>query len=228
MTTDSPIRLWFSDRVHRVPHRIAADRAKPKTESRQIRGRIMKTCLIGLCLLAVIFSNTGVAGAEDLDTGFLGMKWTSPASQHEGLSRLYITGNLAYYTQPNIVNTIRDIPVPDVVYGFYQGKLFAVYIRVQSEEVFGEFRKYLKSKYGVPDTTVSTKTDESVYKWKHGDIKIKLKTNAESHRMKLSFYYRPLSDLVNEEQAEDLYEKSVQVLPIDKNAQPEMIPLLHF
>lgn len=180
------------------------------------------------CLQVMLFIAIGFAGAEELEEGFMGMRWTSPAAAHEGLTRLYEKDIVAYYILPHIVHTIHEIPVPNVVYGFYDDRFFAVYIQLESEEVFGEFRKYLKSKYGVPDTDLSTKTGETVYKWKQGDIKIKLKTRADAYRMKLSFYYTPLSGKVNEEQLEKFHDTSRRLFPIKKDEKPEMMPLLRF
>jgi hypothetical protein len=188
----------------------------------------MKTLVTQGCILAAICLAIGVAGAADLEAGFMGIQWASPAAQQGGLTRLYERENVAYYTQPHIVHTIHEIPVPNVVYGFYEDQFFAVYIKLESEDVFGEFRNYLKSQYGNPDKRFSMKTSETVYKWKQGEVKIKLKTNEEDHRMKLSFYYAPLSKKVNEEQMEKLHNQSRQFFPIKKDEKPEMIPLLRF
>ena len=178
---------------------------------------LVATCL-GICL----------AGAADLKAGFMGIQWASPAAHQEGLTRLYDRKNVVYYAQPNIVHTIHEIPVPNVVYGFYEDRFFAVYINLENEGVFGEFRKYLKSQYGNPDKSYSVKTSETVYKWNQGEVKIKLKTNEENYRMKVGFYYLPLSRKVNEEQMEKAHSRSLQFFPIKKDEKPEIIPLLRF
>ncbi len=188
----------------------------------------MKTLVSGGCILAAICLAIGVAGATDLKAGFMGIQWASPAVHQKGLTRLYEKGNVIYYTQPNIVHTIHEIPVPNVVYGFYGDQFFAVYINLESEEVFGKFRNYLQSQYGNPDKRFSMKTSETVYKWKQGEIKIKLKTNEENYRMKLGFYYLPLSKKVNEEQMEKNHSRSLQFFPIKKDEKPEIVPLLRF
>lgn len=188
----------------------------------------MKTIVTGGCILAAVFLAIGVTGAADLEAGFLGIQWASPAAHQEGLTRLYERKNVVYYIQPNIVHTINETPVPNVVYGFYEHQFFAVYIKLESEEVFGKFRNYLKSQYGIPDKSFSMKTGETVYKWKQGEIKIKLKTNEENYRMKLGFYYLPLSKKVNEEQMEISHSRSLQFFPIEKDEKPELIPLLRF
>lgn len=188
----------------------------------------MKTLIAGACILVAICLGIGVADAADLKTGFMGIQWASPAAHQKGLTLLYERKNVTYYTQPNIVHTINEIPVPKVVYGFYEDQFFAVYIELESEDVFGEFRNYLRSQYGNPDKRFSMKTSETVYKWKQDGVKIKLKTNEESYRMKLGFYYLPLSQKVNEEQMEKTQSKSLQFFPIQKGEQPEIVPLLRF
>jgi len=188
----------------------------------------MKTIVTGGCILAAICLAIGVAGATDLEAGFMGIQRASPASHREVLTQLYKRKNVVYYSQPNIVHTIHEIPVPKVVYGFYEDQFFAVYIELESEDVFGEFRKYLKSQYGNPDKSFSMKTGETVYKWKQGEVKIKLKTNEKSYRMKLGFYYLPLSQKVNEAQMEKTQSRSLQFSPLKKVENPEIMPLLRF
>jgi len=188
----------------------------------------MKTLVTGGCILVAIFLATSVAGAADLKTGFMGIQWASPAVHQKGLTRLYERGNVTYYTQPNIIHTIHEIPVPSVVYGFYEDRFFAVYINLDSEEVFGEFRSYLTSQYGNPEKKFSMKPGETVYKWKQDGVKIKLKTNEENFRMKLGFYYLPISQKVNEEQMEKNHSRSLQFFPIKKDETPEVLPLLRF
>lgn len=193
-----------------------------------MRDSEMKMLVSWGCILAAICLATGIAGAADLKTGFMGIPWASPSAQQEGLTQLYERKNVAYYTQPHIVYTINEIPVPNVVYGFYEDQFFAVYIDLESEDLSGKFREYLNSQYGNPDKSYSMKTGETVYKWKQGEVKIKLKTNEENYRIKLNFYYAPLSQKVNEEQMEKLHSKSLEFFPIKKDEKPEMMPLLRF
>ena len=193
-----------------------------------MRNSEMKMIIVGCCILFAVCLGIGVACAADLKTGFMGIQWASPAAHQKGLTRLYEKENVTYYTQPNIVHTIHEIRVPNVVYGFYEDQFFAVYIELENEDVFGEFQKYLRSKYGNPDKRFSMKTNETVYKWKQDEIKIKLKTNDENYRMKLGFYYLPLSQKVNEERMEKTHSRSLQFFPIKKDEKPEVVPLLRF
>ena len=194
-------------------------------EMRDNKMKIIKTVS---CILAGFYLSISAAGAAELESGFMGIQWASPAAHQEGLTRLYTREDVVYYTQPDIVHTIHNIQVPNVVYGFYKDQFFAVYVNLESEEVFGEFRNYLRSRYGNPDKRFSMKTSETVYKWNQGKVKIKLKTNEENYRMKLGFYYLPLSQKVNEEQMDQYHNKSLQIFPIKKDEQPEIIPLFQF
>jgi hypothetical protein len=80
------------------------------------------------------------------------------------------------------------------------------------------------------------KNEQQIFTWKEGNIKIKLKHYQQDGKMKLAFYYMPLSETVNEAQQEELQEKTWTLFPIEKvktpeNLKPEdlpSIPLLRF
>jgi nitrate reductase beta subunit len=86
----------------------------------------------------------------------------------------------------------------------------------------------MKSKYGIPEQTKQLKGEQTIYRWKYKDTKIKLKLNSSENTMKLAFYYTPLSKKVNEAQQEKFQKKSFKFFPIDKNKTPEFMPLLQF
>ncbi len=171
---------------------------------------------------------TSVLYAADLREGFLGTKWGTSISSLGGFSKLWTKGKVSFYVNPNEIHTIYDISVPHVVYGFYADQFFAVYIRIESLEAYGKIKKYMTSKYGNPKKTLTMKNEQTIYRWKYKNIKIKLKFYEKVGNMKLSFYYTPLSNKVNEIQQEEFYDKSYQFFPIDKNKKPERLPLLVF
>ena len=188
----------------------------------------MKTLVTLGGILVAICLAIGVASAANLEAGFMGIQWGSPAARQEGLTWLYERENVNYYTQPDIVHTIHEIPVPDVVYGFYEDQFFAVFVNLESEDVFGEIRRYLTSQYGNPVKSLLMQTSETVYKWKQGQVKIKLKTNERTYRMKLGLYFLPLSQKVNEERMEKYHDNSRRLFPIKKGEKPKQLPLLRF
>jgi len=118
-----------------------------------------------------------------------------------------------------------------VVYGFYQDKFFAVYIGVDTIETFGEIRKNIKSRYGLPNTSTSMKSGQTVYKWKHENVRIKMKIIQKEDKMKVGIYYLPLSGKLNEADIaalETFHDTSYRFFPIDKNKTPRMMPVLEF
>ena len=184
--------------------------------------------------LAVIFAVllcSGTVDAADLKDGFLGVKWGTHASSLSMFSKVRENGDVTFYLNPTEVHVINNIEIPHVVYGFYLDQLFAVYIRIDTIEVFNEIKAHMTSKYGTPSKTVEMKNKQETYKWKYKKIKMKLKLNAKAGNMKLAFYFTPLSNKVNQGQQDQFYEKSFRLFPIDKEHKPTMlpsIPLLHF
>jgi hypothetical protein len=171
---------------------------------------------------------TPLAQADDLAEGFSGIQWGRDITNDNYLSKLYQKEAIVYYINPGQIHTIFDINVPDVVYGAYSGQFFSVFMSIETMSIFMELKKQLKQKYGLPDVKTSTKYEETVYKWKHNDIKIKLKVSEKKNRLKLAFYYTPISNQVNESQMEDIQEARLRVLPIDRDKKPEYFPLLIF
>ncbi len=70
--------------------------------------------------------------AADLNTGVHGMDWDSPIGQHRQLSLVRSQGSVSYYTNRDMVYQAANQPVPGVIYGFYQDRLFALYIKLGS------------------------------------------------------------------------------------------------
>jgi SPX domain protein involved in polyphosphate accumulation len=173
----------------------------------------------------------GTASATDLTEGFMGMEWGADIRAQDGLTKLYAKKEVAYYINPEEVHTINGREIPDVVYGFFQDKFFAVYIRVDTIEAFGDIKKNMKTKYGPPDTSTSLKTGQTVYKWKHKNVKIKMKIIMKEDKMKVGIYYKPISNKLNEAEIaalETFHDKSYRFFPIDKNKKPKMMPILEF
>lgn len=193
----------------------------------------MKTGVAAACAAAlwVMMLFPAAAAAEEVDDlaeGFMGIRWGADPASAEGLSRLYSKDGVDYYIRPGEIHTINAVQVPKVVYGFHQGRFFAAYMEVETPEVFGEIRSTLKRRYGDSETVFSTKDNRIVHKWKRGEVKIKLKAYDEGDRMKLAFYYTPISTRVNEENLESYHDKALELFPIRKGETPKALPLLRF
>jgi len=85
----------------------------------------------------------------------------------------------------------------------------------------------MKSQYGLP-VYKKTLDNRLVYKWKQQDVVIKLKMNKPARKMKLAFYYRPLSSKLNAKQWEELDTNSFHFVPIEKDKKPEKFILFEF
>lgn len=181
-------------------------------------------------LLIVIFMlPSGVLSfAADLKDGFLTYKWGRDISQFEGLSRMYEKNDITYYSNPAESYIVDDVIINNVIFGFYREKLFGVYIGIDSLDMFDKIKQHMRTKYGFPSTKVSDKDSLTTYKWKHQDITIKLKADEVGGKMKLAFYFEPLSRDLKKETLDDFSETSYKFFPIDKNKKPEMIPFLEF
>ena len=188
--------------------------------------RVSKTLFIIAVTLLVYAPSLHAA---DLKDEIFGLKWGSKqSSMNSFFTKVWSSSNVDFYTKPGEVRTINDVIVAEVIYGFYKDQFFAVYVKIDSIEVFDDFRRYMKSKYGMPKKTVSLKNDQTIYRWKHEKIKMKLKLHGKANYMKLAFYYTPLSSKVNDTQKEKFQTESFKFLPIEKDKRPARMPLLVF
>ncbi|MBC8392789.1 MAG: hypothetical protein H8E17_09535 [Deltaproteobacteria bacterium] len=178
-------------------------------------------------LILLLFS--GIIHADDLQEGILGLNWGTNISGLGYLERLYTKNQVDFYINPNEVPTIYGISIPNAVYGFHSDRFFAAYLNIDTIEIFTRFKKDMNEKYGAAKISMTAKDEQTIYKWNFKNIKIKLKLSEKDGRMKLAFYYTPISKGVNEQQQEMYNEKSYRFLPIEKDKKFERItPLLIF
>ena len=168
------------------------------------------------------------AHAGDLKDGFSGIKWGTVISDLNNFKKIGSQERVSYYLNPEKLHTIYNIDVPHVVYGFYDEKFFAVFAVIESFEVYSQLRSQLMTQFGNPETTLTAKHEQTIYKWKYKKIKIKLKLRGMDDQMKLAFYYRPLSNELNESRVEEFPERSYRFFPIERGQKWERIPLLEF
>ncbi|MCP4343784.1 MAG: hypothetical protein GY799_34155 [Desulfobulbaceae bacterium] len=166
--------------------------------------------------------------AAELQDGFMDYKWGESISQYPKLTGLYTKGDVTFYSNPGESFTVDDIAVDDVVYGFYQGSLFAVYIGIDALDTYDKIMLHMKLKYGFPDTKTSARDHLTTIQWKYQDVAIKLKTDEVGGKMKLAFYYRPISRDLKKDQIDEISEKSYRFFPIDKTKTPKLVPFLEF
>jgi len=188
----------------------------------------MRKYQIAILTISFILCLGAISVANDLQNGFMGYKWGENISRYGELTELYTKKDVTYYSNPGESYTIDDISIDDVIFGFYRDSLFAVYISINAMETYDQIKLHMKLKYGLPDTKTSTKEHLTTYKWKYQGVTIKLKTDEIEGKMKLAFYYTPLSRDLKKNHLDEIDETSYRFFPIDKTKTPKMVPFLEF
>ena len=185
----------------------------------------MRRLVLGLI---IFLAGIGSLGAADLENGFLGIKWGTDISELPHFINISEKYDVSYYVDPRKSYTLFDVDVLEVMYGFYSQKFFAVYVNIESIDVFSRLKQHITEKYGQPGISLNVKNDQTVYAWKYKDTKIKLKHYEKLGKMKLGFYYTPLSTKVNAAQREAFPEIRRPVFPLDDRRLKEAIDLMGF
>ena len=183
---------------------------------------------IAAMAVCLMFIHTVVA-AGDLQEGYAGIKWRTPISSLENFVKVGSKNKVDYYTNPSTRFTYAGIDIPRVTYGFYKDRFFSIHAQIDSIDIFARLKSELQSRFGNPVTWYTSESGEPmVYRWKKDDIKIKLKTQKYTGKMKLSIYYGPTSRRVNEPAQDRYYDERVKVPPSSKRVTPASVPLLDF
>jgi hypothetical protein len=172
--------------------------------------------------LAILFLFTGLVHAAELSHGFLGVKWGTHISELPNFKKISEKGDVAYYNNPAKVYTVYEVENPSVIYGFYKGEFFATYIQVGTYTVFERVKNHISEKFGEPKTTLRIKSRQTIHRWKHQKIKIKLKLYELEGKMKLAFYYTPLSNKLNAAQQGDFPAVSDREYTLDESSKQEI------
>lgn len=188
----------------------------------------MMSCkrLVAMAALVVLLQSP--LHAAQLTEGFSGIEWGTHIETLSHFKAVGARGEIGYYVNPDVLHTIGGQEVPNVIYGFYTQRLFAVYAQIDSLEVYARIKNDLQSHYGIPKVIYGATGRREVYRWKSGRIKIKLKTDESLSKIKVAVYYTPLSDKVNEASEESYRDTEIKFLPIERDKEPLRLPLLEF
>jgi hypothetical protein len=184
-----------------------------------------KQCIAAFILfLGLLISTSG--GAADLEDGFMGYRWGDDVWKYDGLVELYKKGNITFYSNPGQSYVLEGVVIGDVIYGFYEGKFYAVYINIDSLDQYDLIERNMRLKYGLADNKTLVKEDLFTYRWKYKDVKIKLKKDMEKGNMKLAFYHEPTSKGLERERIVQELEASERFFPLKKNKDIDMVPFM--
>ena len=177
---------------------------------------------------AFLIGCIGVAPAADLQDGFLGIQWGTDIADLPDFVKVAEKHDVIYYGNPKKTYTLFDVDVPYVTYAFYAAKFFAAYVDIASIDVFGELKSHISRKYGPPRTTLNFNAGQRIYNWKYRDTKIKLKLFENESKMKLGFYYAPLTRKVNKELREAFPPPRKPVFPLDERRMGDAMEVFGF
>jgi len=172
--------------------------------------------------LAILFILTGGLHAAELNESFLGLKWGTNISELPKFEKISGKDDVAYYKNPDKIYTVFEVENPSVIYGFYKDQFFATYIQVNTFTVFERVKEHISEKFGPPKTTLRMKARQTIHKWKDQDIKIKLKLFELEGKMKLAFYYKPLSNKLNAAQGGSFPTNTERVFTLDEDTKKEI------
>ena len=177
---------------------------------------------------AFLFGCIGVSQATDLQDGFLGIQWGTDITDLPDLVKVAEKHGVIYYGNPKKSYTLFDVDVPYVTYAFHAAKFFAAYVDVASIDMFGKLKGHITRKYGSPRTTLNFNAGQRIYNWKYQDTKIKLKLYENEGKMKLGFYYEPLTRKVNKAQREAFPPPRKPVFPLNERRLGEAMEVFGF
>ena len=176
--------------------------------------------------MIIILSGTGAIQAADLKDGFMGTRWKTDLSASPDFVKIDEQDQISNYVRPSAVHTVGDIEIYPVVYSAFGNEFFAVYFQYDIL-ILGRLRNYFNQKYGSSITTTKMNPRRTIHTWNHHDAKITLKLNRETGKIKLAFYYTPLSAKVDEIRLEAYQERTRSFLDrIDHERAIEMMDMM--
>lgn len=187
----------------------------------------MNRIILALTICCTLFF-TGTVSVANIKQGLSEYKWGENITKYPALKKAGEKGEVTYYSKPGEVYTIGSISVANVVYGFYEDKLFGIYLNIDSADIYDQLFSHMKKEYGLPDYK-NTAENQPIYKWKEWDVTVKLKLNQIAQKMKLAFYYMPIANQANTKQADEYDDgEFFNLTTPEKDQAPEKIVLFEF
>lgn len=142
-------------------------------------------------VMVAVMATSVVAASEAQTKKCNAIPWGEPLSAVEQLEFDRSAEGINYYKVTKVeacgISAIEDTRV---TYAFKDGKLFATIVEIDKARDVQKVVTLLMDEYGLPDH----KKDEGwdVYKWSTDTLKIKLKSQYMTDRIKIGMYYKPL------------------------------------
>ena len=153
---------------------------------------LKKFVLVPIALLVLLLMTSlscfALAEAEECNS----IPWGDPLTTVEQLSFSHAAGGIKYYTV-NKVEACGIAMIEDtrVTYGFSKGKLYTTIVEIDKAKDIKNVISILMDSYGLPNHKKEDGWD--IYRWENDDLKIKLKSQYSTDRIKIGTYYKPLT-----------------------------------
>jgi hypothetical protein len=144
-----------------------------------------------ICAMILFFGMTNPLPAEDVQQVFSGTPWGSSITAFQGLHQTARSGDFTFYKRDKDIYSIADVALTDIVYGFYTGKFFSVYMKIADPDNVEPIKNFLDTVYG--PARAQLRLHETIFIWDYLNVKIKLKQPLDGTHAKLAYYYVPLS-----------------------------------
>ncbi len=117
--------------------------------------------------------------------------WGESFTALEEIEFSHVADGVRYYTVNKVEACgISKIEDTRVTYGFRENKLYTTIIEIEKARDVKRIISILMDEYGLPD---HKKQDGwGIYKWENDKLKIKLKSQYSTDRIKIGMYYKPL------------------------------------
>lgn len=147
----------------------------------------MKKCVQVICSLLLVIALAVPAFAETVQCNAI--PWGEPISAVEEITFSHAADGIRYYTVNKVEACgISKIEETRVTYGFRDNKLYATIVEIEKAKDVKKVVSILIDEYGLPDTKEHEGWD--IYRWENKDLKIKLKSQFTTDRIKIGMYYK--------------------------------------
>ncbi len=149
----------------------------------------MKKYVLALVALITVLMMTSVAMAQSKECNAI--PWGEPLSAVEEITYSHTAGGVRYYTVNKVEACgIAKIEDTRVTYGFRENKLYATFVEIEKARDVKKVISLLMDQYGLPDSKKDQGWD--IYQWSTDTLKVKLKSQYTTDRIKIGMYYKPL------------------------------------
>ncbi|WP_242012317.1 hypothetical protein [Pseudodesulfovibrio cashew] len=117
--------------------------------------------------------------------------WGEPLTAVEQIQYSHTADGIRYYKVTKVEACgISKIEDTRVTYGFRENRLYTTIVEIDKAKDVQKVVSLLVDEYGLPDTKKDSGWD--VYRWENDKLKIKLKSQYTTDRIKIGMYYKPL------------------------------------